>query len=98
MPCLGRSGAEPNDRGSRAAPLRRRIEEVLDEILSPQPPNHLRPAYAAPLPVDHADLAETALDRLAQVLPEGGQDVLGVKGMEIEGILDGDAMHGRENR
>ena len=78
--------------------MRRGVEQILDEILIPQPSDHLRPADAAPFPVNHADLAKTALRRLAQVLPEGREDVLGTKGVEIEGIFDGNAMHGRENR
>jgi hypothetical protein len=98
VPCRGRTRAEPDDRRARTATLRRGVEEVLDEILIPQPSHDLRPAHAAPFPVDYPDLTETALRRLAQVLLQGGEDVLGMEGVEVEGILDGDAMHGTENR
>ena len=77
----------------RPAPpaLRRRVEEIRDVVPFREQAPDLRAADADALAVDQAHLAVAGLAREPQVLLDGGGDVLGTEGVEVEGVLEGNA-------
>jgi hypothetical protein len=74
-----------------ASALGRRVEDVRDVVPFCQQAAHFRPPHADALAVDQAHLAKAGLARETQVLLDGGGDVLGEEGVEVERILEGNA-------
>jgi len=88
----GRLAALQHHDGRAGTPaFGRRVEEVGDVVALREQAADLRAPDADALAVDEADLAVAGLARETQVLLDGGSDVLRKEGVEVEGVLEGNA-------
>jgi hypothetical protein len=82
-----------HDHGRPApAALGRRVEEVGDVVPFGEHAPDLRAPDPDALSVDQAHLAVAGLAREAQVFLDRGGDVLGKEGVEVERVLEGNAL------